>query len=417
MNLKNFADRLRQAREQRGVTQQIAADTLNLPRTAITQIESGKRAVSTLELTKLAKLYHHTISYLVGEMQPEEDIEVLLYRSISILNETIKQRINHYIAVCREAIILENLLGQNTRFGPPLYSLNLPHNKGEAVEQGETIATQERKRLGLGMLAVANLTEIIANQGIWVASTNLPEGMSGLFFNNKKTGLVILVNADHVKSRKRFSYAHEYAHALLDRDADIRVSNMDNHAELIEVRANAFAAAFLMPSEGVYDFFGKLNKGKPAKSESLIFDVVTGEKSEAENRLPPYSQALTYTDIAMMAHYFGVSYQAAVYRLRSLGLFSAKECEKFLTQEKIGKEFLKELNILPELENQEEKIYWDKNLRNQLVRLAIESYRLGEISQGRLSELASLINMKSASLLKLANAVMSSSKEDEKDNL
>ncbi len=407
MNLKNFADRLRGIREERGITQQTTADTLLLPRTAVTQIENGNRSVSTLELTKLAKLYRHSISYLVGEMASEdEDIEVLLYRAAPGLNESsdIKLQINHCLDLCRESIILENLLGQNIKSGPPTYALKIPDNKGEAVEQAQVIAEQERKRLGLGILPVANLAEMIVNQGIWVASTNLPDTMSGLFLNNKKTGLIILVNADHPNSRKRFSYAHEYAHALLDREGHVRISNLENHAELIEVRANAFAAAFLMPTEGVNEFLYRLNKGKPSKSESIIFDVITGGKSESENRSVPYSQVLTHTDIAMMAHYFGVSYQAAVYRLRSLNFLSNKECEQLISQEKIGKTFLKTLGLLSDLEGKEEVNRWDRELKNQLIRLAIEAYRREEISKGRVLELGKTIGIGGAGLFELAQA-------------
>jgi len=49
-----LARRLRKAREDRGLTQQDAADALGISRTAVTQIEGGSRSVSTLELTRFA---------------------------------------------------------------------------------------------------------------------------------------------------------------------------------------------------------------------------------------------------------------------------------------------------------------------------------------------------------------------------
>jgi len=48
---------LRYTRERRGLSQPAVAQALNLSRAAITNIESGTRAVSTLELTRLANLY------------------------------------------------------------------------------------------------------------------------------------------------------------------------------------------------------------------------------------------------------------------------------------------------------------------------------------------------------------------------
>ena len=45
-----IARRLRQARDEAGINQQQAADAIGVHRTAITQMEAGNRAVSTLEL-------------------------------------------------------------------------------------------------------------------------------------------------------------------------------------------------------------------------------------------------------------------------------------------------------------------------------------------------------------------------------
>jgi len=52
-----LGNNLRAARERRGLSQVQVAEVLNLPRTAVTNIESGNREVSTLELTRLADLY------------------------------------------------------------------------------------------------------------------------------------------------------------------------------------------------------------------------------------------------------------------------------------------------------------------------------------------------------------------------
>ena len=51
---KQLGFRLRSARERRSLSQQMVAQALNLQRTAITNIEAGTRAVSTLELARLA---------------------------------------------------------------------------------------------------------------------------------------------------------------------------------------------------------------------------------------------------------------------------------------------------------------------------------------------------------------------------
>ena len=54
---KDIADKLRVAREEKGLSQEEVALKLGLPRPAISQIENGRLRVEVLELIQLAKLY------------------------------------------------------------------------------------------------------------------------------------------------------------------------------------------------------------------------------------------------------------------------------------------------------------------------------------------------------------------------
>ncbi|MEJ7640409.1 MAG: ImmA/IrrE family metallo-endopeptidase, partial [Singulisphaera sp.] len=118
--------------------------------------------------------------------------------------------------------------------------------------------------------------------------------------------------------RKRFAYAHEYAHALLDRRTSAIVSRKQNSLDLIERRANAFAAAFLLPADGVQWFLELLEKGGPSRRYRVTYNPAGDEATESEERSEPGSQQITYQDIAALAHYYGVSYPVAVYRLSDL---------------------------------------------------------------------------------------------------
>ena len=202
------------------------------------------------------------------------------------------------------------------------------------------VRAAERRRLGIANTPIADVFELIASQGIWASGVTLPDGMSGLFLRHSSIGLAILVNSLHPKGRKRFSYAHEYAHALLDRNGKITISSTDNSSELVEKRANAFAAAFLMPRGGIRSYLRNLGKGLPSRQDHAIFDAATGGHIEAKQRAPARSQRITYKDIALLAHHFGVSYQAAVYRLRSLRYISGRERGEFLDRERFGRKYL-----------------------------------------------------------------------------
>ncbi len=405
MNPTELARRLRQARELSGVSQQMAAEEISAPRTAITQIEAGNRTVSTLELTRLASLYGRPVTWFLSDTPQEEDVLVALHRAapeLALRPET-KRQVDHCVALCHEGVMLENVLGRESRSGLPTYPERVPRNQGEAIVQGQKVAEQERRRLGLGTAPIADMAELIASQGVWASGTELPDSMSGLFLCHPNIGLAILVNARHVRARKRFSYAHEYAHALLDRDRTVTVSSADNAADLVEKRANAFAAAFLMPADGAAEALKSLDKGQPSRIEQTVFDAATGGRIEGQLRPAPGSQRITYQDAAIMAHHFGASYQAAVYRLRSLRHVSQPECEELLGQEQAGRNYLRFLGMIEDLEVEEPRPR-DRELRNQIVHLAIEAYRREEISRGRLLDLSKALELPGEKLIALADA-------------
>lgn len=63
----NLSDRLRMAREYVGMKQEEVAKHLEIPRSALSNIEAGLRKVDALELTRLAKLYQRPVSWFTGE--------------------------------------------------------------------------------------------------------------------------------------------------------------------------------------------------------------------------------------------------------------------------------------------------------------------------------------------------------------
>ena len=408
MNTKDLGRRLRLAREARGLSQQAVADALSLPRTAVTQFEAGRRSVSTLELTRLSELYLQPVADLLhdGPAQEDGDVLVALHRLAPELEDdpTTHEQVARCLHLFREGVALEHLLGSEPRSGPPNYGMRLPRSPGEAVAQGEEVAEQERQRLGIASAPIADFSELIASQGIWASGVTLPDSMSGLFLRHTSTGLAILVNALHPIGRKRFSYAHEYAHALLDRNGKITISSTDNSSELVEKRANAFAAAFLMPQGGIRASLRNLNKGLPSRQKHAIFDAATGGLFEAEQRAPTRSQHIAYKDIALLAHHFGVSYQAAVYRLRCLRYISERECGEFVNREHFGRKYLKALSMFGDVGEREEQRHWDRKLRSEIAHLAIEAYRREEISRGRVLELSKTLRIDGDTFLQLAEA-------------
>ena len=63
---RNLAQRLREAREYAGLSQEVVSNALGISRTAVTNIESGTRKVEALELNILSSLYSKTVQYLLN---------------------------------------------------------------------------------------------------------------------------------------------------------------------------------------------------------------------------------------------------------------------------------------------------------------------------------------------------------------
>lgn len=93
-----LADRLKEAREYVGFSQDEVARKLNIPRTAVSLMESGQRKVEAIELQVLAKLYQRSIGSLTGEEPPPDlpqDIAHLA-RTASKLTDTDRTELRRF---------------------------------------------------------------------------------------------------------------------------------------------------------------------------------------------------------------------------------------------------------------------------------------------------------------------------------
>lgn len=407
MDAEELGCRLRVAREALGLNQLAVAEALALPRTAVTQWEKGNRAVSTLELVKLSRLYLRPVADFLQEDPPDEDALVALYRQAPGLEQdpSTREQVARCVLLWREGAFLRDLLGANSQPVLPRYETPVPRSVAEAVAQGEEAAMQERRRLGVGNAPIADIAGLIARQGIWASEVDLPDGISGLFLCRPDTGLAILVNASHSRGRKRFSHAHEYGHALLDRERGATVSSTDNASDLVERRANAFAAAFLMPKTGVNDALRCLGKGVPSRQEHVVFDAASGGCFEAKIRSPAGANRITCTDVAILARDFGAGYPATLCRLKSLRHISRAEYPKLSGQEDLGRAYLKVLSMPRETGERGQPQHPGRELRSQVTRLAIDAYRRAEISRGRVLELSDALGIDGETLLRLAESV------------
>ncbi|TCK65832.1 helix-turn-helix domain-containing protein [Curtobacterium sp. PhB136] len=90
---REMGARLREARETLGITQEDAAVALGIPRTSITALEKGSRAVAATELTKMATLYRRPVAWLLGDEDPAPVATTALFRATASLSDADKEQV------------------------------------------------------------------------------------------------------------------------------------------------------------------------------------------------------------------------------------------------------------------------------------------------------------------------------------
>jgi Zn-dependent peptidase ImmA (M78 family)/transcriptional regulator with XRE-family HTH domain len=408
---EELGQRLKAARENVGLTQEAVAQALGLSRGAIAQLEGGMRFPNSQQLVRLGELYGREVGeFLQAEFRAErEDALAALFRADAALaaEPDRAHAVRECATLCREYTVLEELLGRDvTRVTPATYTLTAPRTRWDAIRQGEQLADRERGRLELGVDPIGSLADLLERQGVRILEIALPEDISGLCLHDRAHGLAIIVNSAQHSRRRLFSYAHEYCHLLADRERGATVSRAENREELLEIRANAFAAAFLLPEDGIRDFLRERGKGDPGRSELHAFDgrvAVAGQK-----RQDPGAQELQVADVVALAHHFGVSYESTLYRLLNLKLLSEADREHLAAQ----RPFANRLRRLLEPDAEEdEDVLAEPRSRYGLAFLALEAFRAEAISRGKFSELCALAHVPAGEVEGLIAAVEAAAPE------
>ncbi|MFL5382787.1 MAG: helix-turn-helix domain-containing protein [Longimicrobiaceae bacterium] len=306
-----IAARLRDARQAIGLTQAQVAEQLGLHRPAVSEMEAGRRGITSEELYELSRILGIPVSTLL-EGGPEDQAEAVLFRKGEIAGPEARLAVRRFVQRCVSEKELEEMFGiQLPAGGRPGYQVREPRSVWDAVMQGEELAGRERRRLGLGLEPVRNPVELLQQQGIRVGAL---EGVAdldldGVYFESATLGPCVGINSKRhpwTGFRISFTVTHEYMHWLLHDTEAEQIHVQRFRKDLKEVRANSFAAAFLMPREAVTRYF-------------LSTGLLTANQQIA---------TLRPADIVRAMDYFGVSREALQYRLRALKLLPEPQWEE-----------------------------------------------------------------------------------------
>jgi len=298
---KILGERLKSARRDLGLTQEVVADRLGFVRTTVVAIEKGERRVTADELLAFAKCYGRNLSELVRHSGFSEALTPQFRAALpnsqleTPLPEEQLLRVCHDLeARAEDYLELEELCqAPMPRDYPKQYPLE--DSRVGPEQFAEDVAQEERNRLGLGDAPISDLRAVFEEAvGLRVFFFQMLPSVAGIFGYNDRLGGCIGVNISHPWYRGNWSLAHEYAHFLTTRFyADVDIMQRGRWGKLRAERfADAFAANFLMPRSGV---------------NRRLSEVEMSRK-----------ERITIADLVTLADYFGVSVQAMCLRLENL---------------------------------------------------------------------------------------------------
>jgi len=398
-----LATNLRKARENRGLSQAAVAKKLRLSRSLVAQIELANRPVTADELAKFAELYGTpALDLTETRVATDDPITVtLLNLAPALIKEfNLQGRIHGVLGELMALSRLEHLLERPAQPVAPTYPLSPPRTLAEAIRQGEEIADRERQRLGLRDAPLQELADLCAAQGVPVFALELPDGLSGLSISHASVNRALVVNATHDAARQRLAIVHGYAHVLCEPMGTIRVCTKANANELIERRAAAFAAAFLLPAPGIVDIVRRVGKGQPSRKIQWTFDATTERSVRTEERSTPGSQVITYVDVAQIARRFGAAYRLTVSRLLGEGLIAEADSTRLLKPKlvELAGEWVRLFNARPATPHRGYAIWVLSDSNAERAHLAVEAYRRGLITDSELAQEARTLSLKAPQL-------------------
>ena len=271
-------------------------------------IENGKRNVALDDLYQFCEFFKRPIDYFLKEKLLKESGFKVLFRKNEGDRE-LAEVITEFENLCEKMCELEEIMENEIK--PPI-SEDYKYKKNKLLLWGKHYASLERKKLDLGQAPIRNLAQMLEEKcGLKIFYLPIPEErrVFGIFTFDENIGGCILINANSTAGNQLFSLAHEYGHFVFHKDRLGIISFQKEEDTSDERLANYFASNFLMPDEAVNDMFNVRIKNR---------------------------KDITAEDIIYLADYFGVSFQAMVFKLNNLKLVNDDKKEKLITDTWVG---------------------------------------------------------------------------------
>jgi len=241
-------ERLRAAREARSMSGASLAELAGVTRAAISQYERGEQTPSPMVLQRIADAVNLPQQHFLASIHSVES--PVFYRSFASALKRSRLRAERRLEWLQEIV---NYLSASIEFP----AINLPDFSTSNVlglngDEIEDIATKVRRHWGLGDGPIPHMVRLAENNGVITARQFLDSDHLDAFSywpDQGKHPLVVLSSDKECAVRSRYDLAHEIGHLVLHRH--IRASQLTSKSDFkkLELQANRFAGAFLLPAK------------------------------------------------------------------------------------------------------------------------------------------------------------------------
>ncbi|MCG0285536.1 ImmA/IrrE family metallo-endopeptidase [Streptomyces sp. PSAA01] len=276
-------DRVRKVMSAASLQQAAFAERVGLTPDKLSKSLSGRRRFTSLDLARIAELGQTTVDWLLTGREPQRPAFAARASSTFADSEpdsdsglALKGLVHRFTT----AYDVLDLMGRSRALP------DLPRPRADLeqyVDQGEALALDALTALsarGVTSVAACETSDLALaleeHFGIDVAQTDLPQGLDGAAWQTDHFRLVLLARTG-VWTRQRFTLAHELGH-ILARDAqEMRTETHlapGRQKDRTEVRANVFAANFLMPRAEIHAEVGTESAGAGVPDDAFRALVV-----------------------------------------------------------------------------------------------------------------------------------------------
>lgn len=241
-------ERLKEAREARGLSVAALADLVDMRRETIYQLESGKITPGPALYEQLQKVLRMPAAFFYEPVDPAQ-VGQVLFRSLRSATKPARQRARRRLEWLERVALFAQSYVDIPAFDVPDYGF--PDDPTRISDDDIDDAAEDlRDRWKLGLGPISNMIWLMENHGMVLSREDLAAVDLDAAFMRRDQNVFVLLGADKGTAvRSRMDAAHELGHVVVHGRCSPPASEKDPLHKVMEGQAFRFASTFLLPAE------------------------------------------------------------------------------------------------------------------------------------------------------------------------